>query len=365
MKLEMNKKEKSFYLTTGGFVVLMLVVAFIDFAFIQNNENNEIRLGNQINEALLNSENYKSNYTCLIDRDCNFFGANSFCIHEFCSSYGENEDREVDNNFEITQLNSLGFFADFLVGQVINSIRKDIYYTDGFVGVNTATPQNALNVVGDLNVTERAYFDRVNIFSNLTLGSPNISSNFFQNYNNIVAPGPGQRANIAKGINLINSAPASSGASQNSPAISFTAQSWNPDVSASQFQTWSIHNWGFNTPGTTGGVLTFTVERPTPINILTLSPVAIDEAGRVLLGYTKQRSANYYGFAGEDFGQWNVILAGKTVVGWPENGITSDLLVTGNTEISKNLIVSGVDLLYENEMLKKELCQKDNTYSWC
>jgi hypothetical protein len=99
---------------------------------------------------------------------------------------------------------------------------------------------------------------------------------------------------------------------------------------------WSIHRWGYSTPGTSGAVLTFTVERPDP---LTISPVAFDEVGRILLGYTKPLTSTYLGFSGEDFGQWSVILAGPTVVGWPETGVKSDLRVTGATRIDGGLVV--------------------------
>jgi len=177
------------------------------------------------------------------------------------------------------------------------------------------------------------------------------------------------------GINLRNNDAAATGDAQNSPALTFSSNSWNPDDRESQPVNWSIHGWGFSTSGTAGDVLTFTVQRPDPV---TISPVAFDEAGRVLLGYTKLRSGTYYGFAGEDFGEWNVILAGRTVVGWPQNGVVSELHVTGNTILYKglnvggNLSVSGTDILKtimdlqsENQVLKDELCRKDNTYSWC
>lgn len=72
---------------------------------------------------------------------------------------------------------------------------------------------------------------------------------------------------------------------------------------------------------------------------MTISPVVFDEFGRVLLGYTKPVTSSYLGFSGENFDPWSVILAGSTVVGWPNLGIKSDLRVTGTTTLDGALVV--------------------------
>jgi hypothetical protein len=153
---------------------------------------------------------------------------------------------------------------------------------------------------------------------------------------NDITPHKDQSANITSGLTLKNSTASVSDASQNSPALTFSATSWNPTTFSSELSSWSIHRWGFPTAGTAGAVLAFTVQRPDP---LTITPVAFDEAGRVLLGYTKQVVPTYLGFSGEDFGKWSVILAGKTVVGWPQSGIKSDLYVTGMTQMEGGVTV--------------------------
>ena len=169
-----------------------------------------------------------------------------------------------------------------------------------------------------------------------TFGSATSDNAVVENYNAIVAPATSQPANIISGMTLRNSTVSSFYAAQNSPALTFSATSWNPTAVKSEVSTWSIHRWGFITDGTAGAVLAFTVQRPGP---LTITPVAFDEGGRVLLGYTQPLSSTYLGFRGEDFGQWNVILAGPTVVGWPETGLESDLRVTGTTRIDGGLVV--------------------------
>jgi hypothetical protein len=159
-----------------------------------------------------------------------------------------------------------------------------------------------------------------------TFGSATTDLAVVENYNNIVALGVNNPV-FTSGLTLRNNTASGLGSSQNSPALTFSATSWNPTTSRSEISTWSLHRWGFSTSGTSGAVLAFTVQRPDP---LTITPVAFDEGGRVLLGHTKPVTTTYLGFKGEDFGQWNVILAGPTVVGWPENNIRSDLRVTGN-----------------------------------
>ena len=100
---------------------------------------------------------------------------------------------------------------------------------------------------------------------------------------------------------------------------------------------WRIRNEAYASPGHGGGVLVFKVESQ-----YIRRPFAIDEQGRMLLAYgsgpfSDQDTGPYYGFNGEDFGQWPIILAAnigglnKVVVGWPENAITTDLYVTGKT----------------------------------
>ncbi|MCX6143540.1 MAG: hypothetical protein NTZ35_09985 [Ignavibacteriales bacterium] len=168
-----------------------------------------------------------------------------------------------------------------------------------------------------------------------TFGSATTDLAVVENYNNIVALGVNNPV-FTSGLTLRNNTASGLGSSQNSPALTFSATSWNPTSSRSEISTWSLHRWGFSTGGTSGAVLAFTVQRPDP---LTITPVAFDEGGRVLLGHTKPVTTTYLGFRGEDFGQWNVILAGPTVVGWPENNIASDFRVTGATRIDGGLTV--------------------------
>lgn len=176
--------------------------------------------------------------------------------------------------------------------------------------------------------------------TNLTLGTQQDNMILVDHYNNIAAPPPGAVANLAEGIVLKNNTAATSATAQNSPALKFRSNSWYEVTASSQPIEWTIHNWGFNRAGTSGGVLTFAVRRQIvdANTYLTLAPVAVDEIGRVLLGYTKDQvttgTERYSGFWGENFGNWKVILAGKTVIGWPENAITADLIVNGKVSVN-------------------------------
>lgn len=176
----------------------------------------------------------------------------------------------------------------------------------------------------------------VNIYGNTDIGSTSVNAIVTQSYNGIVAPNPGVVANIVTGIKLINNTAATSLAHNNSPALQLKQFSWNPTAGASQENSWYLHNWGFATSGTAGGVFTITNKRPSDPN--TYSTFAIDEIGRTIIGYTKSHGSNYYGFWGEDLGQWGVILAHTlpVIVGWPENSVTTDFYVTGNTKLTGN-----------------------------
>lgn len=158
-----------------------------------------------------------------------------------------------------------------------------------------------------------------------------------ESYNGIVSPQAGL-ANTVAGLFMTNSTAATVGTANNSPAIQLRQFSWNTGAAQSEENSWYIHNWGFVTAGTAGGVLAFTNKRPN--NPSTYTPFVIDEIGRTLIGYTKSQGSDYYGFAGEDFGDHSVILAGNTVIGWPENSITSTLLVSGAATFSDSLTVT-------------------------
>lgn len=343
----MEKKHHA-YLNVGLFFTIILVIIAIEFVLFYDNEMGIFEKPSV--STILEKGKLIEDSSCTIDSDCSEFGENYFCAVNSCYFYQKEKSSKIsfkeNKDLDNPDLKEMGFFVDFVMGPVTNGIMKNIYYNEGNVGIGTSNPQNTLNVVGDVNIT-----------NNLTLGSLDSNSVFTQYYNNIIAPPPGKGANVVPGIHLINNAPATlsiPSKAQNSPSISFTANSWNPYSQKSESRTWSIHDWGFSTLGTgVGGVLTFTVERPNPVgDPITLSPVAFDEAGRVLLGYTSQTDPKHYGFSGEDFGQWGIILAGKTVVGWPENrGITSDFVVTGKTD------------LYGNLTVQRDIIAKDNLVS--
>lgn len=192
------------------------------------------------------------------------------------------------------------------------------------------------------NAADTTNTDLVNIEGNASVGSSSTSALFTQSYNSIVAPVPGAVANAVTGILLINNAPATSVAWNNSPALQLKQFSWNPTALANQENSWYLHNWGFRTPGDAGGVFVVTNKRPSGPN--TYSSFVIDELGRTLIGYNKSHGFNYYGFWGEDLGSWGVILAHSlpVTVGWPENSITTDFYVTGNSKFTGNVGIGTV-----------------------
>ena len=233
-----------------------------------------------------------------------------------------------------------------------DSVRFDRpYWLNVQVGNDILSPRLQLSAVGySLNSMHASRSDTSNytagaaradtalyaVNTAATFGSATSDNSVVENYNAIVAPTAGHPANIISGMTLRNSTVSDVNSAQNSPALTFSATSWNPTDFKSEVSTWSIHRWGFITKGTAGAALAFTVQRPGP---LTMTPVVFDEGGRVLLGYIQPLSSTYSGFRGEDFGQWNVILAGSTVVGWPESGVRSDLRVTGTTRTDGGLVV--------------------------
>jgi hypothetical protein len=258
-----------------------------------------------------------------------------------------------------------GLFATLLGDRVpfSDDVRFDRPYWLGLqVGNDILSPRLQLSAVGySLNSAHASRSDTSNYAADAaradtalyavntaaTFGSATSNNAVVENYNAIVAPGTKKPANITSGLTLRNSTGSDVGSAQNSPALTFSATSWNPTTFRSENSTWSIHRWGYSTSGTSGAVLTFTVERPDPV---TISPVAFDEAGRVLLGYTKAVNSTYFGFSGEDFGQWSVILAGPTVVGWPENGVKSNLRVTGATSMDGGLEVGFPGLAVKSDL---------------
>lgn len=195
------------------------------------------------------------------------------------------------------------------------------------------TQTSLLNVYGKLWVQDTVFSNNINI------GSASTSAVLTESYNAIIAPAPGVVANIVSGIKAINNTAATGSAWNNSPAIQLKQFSWNPTALASQENSWYLHNWGFSTSGDAGGVLVFTNKRPSGPN--TYSTFAIDELGRTVIGYNKSHGSNYYGFWGEDFGGWGVILAHSlpVVVGWPENSVTTNFRVTGTSTLDGNVAV--------------------------
>ena len=225
-----------------------------------------------------------------------------------------------------------GLFATMLGDHTAfpDSVRfDDQYWLSVQVGTEFLIPQLQLGSVGyAFNAIHAEQSDTAKFARNVhaTFGSAEISDSVVINVNSINAA-VAKPANIVPGLSLRNNT--SPGPDQNSPALALSHYSINPTTSKSEENSWYIYNWGFSTSGTSGGVLTFTVKKPS--DPLTISPFAIDEVGRTLIGYTRANSSTYQGFWGEDFGQWACILAGKTVVGWPDVGIRSDFHVTGTT----------------------------------
>jgi hypothetical protein len=150
---------------------------------------------------------------------------------------------------------------------------------------------------------------------------------------------PIRRAAGADALSIINPTASTALIQQSSPWLQLTCHAWDTTTSGGMDTEvpWRIRNEAYASPGHGGGVLVFKVESQ-----YIRRPFAIDEQGRMLLAYgsgpfSDQDTGPYYGFNGEDFGQWPVILAAnigglnKVVVGWPENAITTDLYVTGKT----------------------------------
>jgi hypothetical protein len=247
-----------------------------------------------------------------------------------------------------------GLFATLLGDHMafFDSVRFDRPYWLGVqVGNDILSPRLQFNAVGySLNSAHAFRSDTSNYAAGASradtalyavstaaiFGSATSNDVVVENFNAIAAPLPSNPANIVSGLTLRNSTSSDFLSSQNSPALTFSATSWNPTDNRSELATWSIHRWGFTTSGTAGAVLAFTVQRPDPV---TITPVAFDEGGRVLLGFNQPFTPTYYGFKGEDFGEWNVILAGPTVVGWPELGLKSDLTVTGTARFDGGMVI--------------------------
>jgi hypothetical protein len=175
---------------------------------------------------------------------------------------------------------------------------------------------------------------------NLSIGSSTASGILTENYNEIPATKITTEINTSPGLLLINNHASSEDMAENSPSIQLRHSSWNRDAGASQENSWYIQNWGFMTPGLAGGVFSLINRHQVADGTFrTYVPFVIDEIGRTLIGYTQPHEKNYYGFWGEDFGGWGVILSGKTVVGWPEGAIRRDFRVTGSTTLDADLNV--------------------------
>ncbi len=148
-----------------------------------------------------------------------------------------------------------------------------------------------------------------------------------------------RRAKDVDALSIINPTASTPTVQQHSPWLTLTCHAWDTTTGGGVDTTipWMIRNEGYASPGSGGGCLVFKV-----ISQYIRRPFAIDEQGRMLLAYgsgpfNDQDAGPYYGFNGEDFGQWPIILAAnigglnKVVVGWPENNIVTDLYVTGKT----------------------------------
>ena len=174
----------------------------------------------------------------------------------------------------------------------------------------------------------------------LSIGSSTASGVLTENYNDIPSTRATSAINASPGLLLINNNASSADRAENSPSVQLRHSSWNPDAGASQENSWYIQNWGFTTPGLAGGVFSLINKHQLADGTFrTCVPFVIDEIGRTLIGYSEPHEKNYYGFWGEDFGEWGVILSGRTVVGWPEGSVRRDFRVTGSTTLDANLNV--------------------------
>jgi len=163
-----------------------------------------------------------------------------------------------------------------------------------------------------------------------TVGTTSSSAVITENYGGLTAPAPGAIAVVTSGLILLDDDSAST-TTYNAPDFQLKHYSWNSTKGAHEENSWHFQNWGFSTPGAAGGVLTAIMKQGAPTStVQTYASFAIDEIGRTIIGYTKNNASNYYGFWGEDFGQWGTIF-GHTlpvVVGWPENSVANDLYTT-------------------------------------
>jgi hypothetical protein len=121
------------------------------------------------------------------------------------------------------------------------------------------------------------------------------------------------------GIELTNPDVATAGTQPWSPAIKFSQNAYDNSIGSSVYLNWYLQTEGFVTPGG-GSVFEIMSKRA----IDSFIPFAIDEFGRIYMGET---------FTGQNFGQWKIILNGKTCVGFPEDGGVANLEINGGTVI--------------------------------
>jgi hypothetical protein len=187
----------------------------------------------------------------------------------------------------------------------------------GFYPNDGSTPALLLKNNGNVGI------GTTNPTAPLTIEVDNIGGSTGSNSSNLV---------YSNALVLQNTTPATFFKEQNSPMISLVDQSWDPMQNKSFPVTWSLSVQGFNTPGS-GGVLAAIVNKPSGTTI----PFAIDEGGRFMIGGN---------FIGQNFVNHDVILgsnpgAGDVVVGWPENGISNNFHVNGNTILDGKLNING------------------------
>lgn len=221
-------------------------------------------------------------------------------------------------------------------------------FAAGRVGINV-TPLSAFHVQSTTEQLRLGY-DVSNYFSTTVSATGGVTFNAVgsgagfsftdpvtEELDGIVAPGtsgvgvPVIGSNIVSGNLLLNSTAAQNTVQEMSPSVQLKHYSWNLTSGASEENSWYMTNWGFRTAGTAGGVLAFTVSLPSSGIIRT--PFVIDEQGRTAIGYTKSQGGGYYGFAGENLATYGIFLCQNTVIGWPDNSITSTLRVTGNVTL--------------------------------
>ncbi len=262
---------------------------------------------------------------------------------------GTSKEGSIQNADSIVGLNDLKLYANS------SETSPDLYISNsGNVGIGISNPNSTLQIanninsgIGNLEKAQLIISDRTDQLKRVLIGYDNSTDNGFINsgisgvsWGNLIFQGGGGKVGIG--------------------AISPTYQFQLSTDSAAKPST---NTWTVASDRRIKKNINYLNNYSSNLEWIKNFPDAITYNYNNLL-YPNLQNITNYGFIAQDVKAYSPNMT-TTKITKLTNGTSINLISVNTNELNVRMLPAMKELIKENELLKLELCQRDNSYSWC